>query len=122
MGGGGVCTVGTDDNRDAFQFDNLDGFNTRPSPDRWDIDQVNVQDQDGDDDLSELKFEITDEGGVVRATTTIQISGQQYQEQNLRIDPDDSAYDVVSGETYTLTATVCDADGNSRTETRQDSS
>jgi hypothetical protein len=83
---------------------------------------VNVQDQDGDNDLSELKFEIADEGGVVRATYTVQISGQQYQDKNLRIDPDDSTYDVQSGEIYTLTATVCDGDENSRTETRQDSS
>ncbi|MFC6875083.1 hypothetical protein [Halobellus marinus] len=121
-GGGGVCTVGTNNNPTAFQFNNLDGFNSKPSPDRWDISQVNVQDQDGDNDLSELKFEIADEGGVVRATYTVQISGQQYQDKNLRIDPDDSTYDVQSGEIYTLTATVCDGDGNSRTETRQDSS
>ena len=83
---------------------------------------MNVEDRDGDNDLTELKFEITDSGGVIRATDSISISGQQYQDQNLRIDPDDSTYDVQSGEVYTLTATVCDADGNSITETRQDSS
>jgi hypothetical protein len=119
-GGGGVCAVGSNNNPTTLRFNNLNGFNSRPSPDRWDIGQVQVEDRDGDNDLSELKFEITDGGGVVRATYTVQISGQQYQDQNLRIDPDDSTYDVQNGETYTLTATVCDADGNSRTETRQD--
>jgi hypothetical protein len=116
----GGCTVGSNNNPGAFQFTNLQGFDAKHGPDRWDIGQVGVQDADNDDDLNELKFEVTDGSSAIRATRTIQISGQQYQAQNLTITPDSSSYDVQKNETYTLTATVCDADGNSRTETRGD--
>lgn len=116
---GGGCTIGSNNNPSALQFSNLQGFAAKQGPDRWDIKQVGVQDSDGDKDLNQLKFEITDSGGTVRATRSTSVSGQQYQEQNLKIDPDDPSYDVPKGETYTLTVTVCDVDGNSRTETRQ---
>jgi hypothetical protein len=116
----GGCTVGSNNNPGAFQFTNLQGFDAKHGPDRWDIGQVQVQDADNDDDLNELKFEITDGSSTVRATRTTQLSGQQYQAQNLKINPDSPSYDVQKNETYTLTATVCDVDGNSRTETRGD--
>lgn len=116
---GGGCTIGSNNNPSALQFDNLQQFAAKQGSDRWDIGQVGVQDSDGDKDLNQLKFEITDSDGTVRATWSTSLSGQQYQEQNLKIDPDDPSYDVPKGETYTLTVTVCDVDGNSRTETRQ---
>jgi hypothetical protein len=113
----GGCTVGSNNNPGALQFSNLQGFEAKAGPDRWDIGQIQVQDADNDDDLNKLKFEITDGGSTVRATKTIQLSGQQYQKQNLQLDPDDTKYDVQKNETYTLTATVCDGDGNSNTKT-----
>lgn len=117
-GGGGGCIIGSNNNPSALQFSDLQNFTAKKGADRWTIGQVQVQDADGDNDLNKLKFEITDSGGSVRATESIAISGQQYQDQNLKINPDPS-YDVPNGETYTLTATVCDADGNSNTKTRQ---
>jgi hypothetical protein len=111
----GGCTVGSNNNPGALDFNKLQGFEAKAGPDRWDIGQIQVQDADGDDDLNELKFEITDGGSTVRATKTIQLSGQQYQKQNLQINPDNSR--VRKNETYTLTATVCDSDGNSNTRT-----
>lgn len=113
----GGCTVGSNNNPGALDFNKLQGFEAKAGSDRWDIGQIQVQDADGDDDLNELKFEVTDGGSTVRATKTIQLSGQQYQKQNLQIDPDNSQYDVRKNETYTLTATVCDSDGNSNTKT-----
>jgi hypothetical protein len=118
-GPGGSCTIGSNTNPSTIQFSDLQNFTTNKGADRWTIGQVQVQDADGDNDLNKLKFEIADSGGSVRATETISISGQQYQDQNLKLNPDDPSYDVPKGETYTLTATVCDADGNSNTETRQ---
>lgn len=118
-GPGGGCTIGSNSNPSAIQFSNLQNFAAKQGPDRWEIGQVQVQDADSDNDLNKLKFEITDSSGSVRATETISISGQQYQDQNPKINPDDSSYDVPKGETYTLAATVCDADRNSNTETRQ---
>jgi len=117
--GGGGCTIGSNNNPSVFQFNNLQNFSAKQGPDRWDLGQVNVQDSDGDNDLNKLKFEITDSSGATRATKTVSISGQQYQDQNLKINPDDPSYDVPKGETYTLTVTVCDSDGNSKTQTRQ---
>jgi hypothetical protein len=116
----GGCTVGSNNNPGAFQFSNLQGFDAKHGPDRWDIGQVQVQDADNDDDLNELKYQITDGSSTVRATRTTQISGQQYQAQNLKITPNSASYNVQKNETYTLTVTVCDVDGNSRTETRVD--
>lgn len=118
-GGGATCTIGSNNNPSAIRIDNLQNFQAESGPDRWRIDQVQVQDDDGDNDLNQFKLEITDGGGTVRATETIQMSGQQYQESQLKIDPDDPAYNVQGGETFTLTATFCDIDGNSVSDTRQ---
>jgi hypothetical protein len=121
-GGGGTCTIGSNNNPSTFQWNNLDGFEANQGPDTWEISQINVQSQAGND-LEELKLEITDSGGTVRATRTTQLpANPQYQEQNIEIDPDDPGYNIPQGkqaETYTLTATICDVNGNSNTETRQ---
>jgi hypothetical protein len=118
-GGGGGCTIGSNNNSSVLQFGNLQKFMPKKGPNRWDIKQIDVQDADSDKDLNELKFEITDSSGTVRATEAVSISGQQYQGRNLKIQPDDTSYGIVKGETYKLTVTVCDIDGNSRTETRE---
>jgi hypothetical protein len=123
-GGGTTCTVGSNTNPSTIQWDNLDGFSANQGSDTWEIAQINVQTQAGND-LSQLKLEITDSGGTVRATRTTQLSSTQYQEQDIEIVPDDPNYDIPQGnqvESYTLTATVCDVNGNSNTETRQTTS
>ena len=124
-GGGGTCSVGSNNNPGTLQWNNLQNFNANGGNDRWKIQQINVQSQAGNN-LQELKLEIVDSGGTVRATRTIQLSAStQYQEQNIRINPDDPGYDIPkstgnsAGEAYTLTATICDVNGNSNSESRQ---
>jgi hypothetical protein len=114
-GGGGSCTIGSNNNRDAFQFNKLEKFKAKPGQDRWTVD-VQVQDTDNDDDLSNLKFQVTDSGGTVRGSKSVAISGGQYQPGTVTIDAD-GGYKVKGNESFTLTVTVCDIDGNSRTQT-----
>lgn len=84
----------------------------------WSIGQVHIQDGDKDDDLDRVEYEITDESGTVRATRTDAASGGRFKAKNIRIDPDDTSYDLVKNETYTLTVTGYDIDGNFAIETR----
>lgn len=84
----------------------------------WSIQRVHIQDGDNDKDLDRVEYEITDESGTVRATRTDAASGNQFNVKNITIDPDDPSYDLVDGETYTLTVTGYDADENFATETR----
>jgi len=111
-----TCTVGSNTNANTLQFDNLQRFSAVPGQDEWKLSQIQVQDSDGDADLDQLKIEITDSGDTVRATRTTSISGQQYRGADLVFSPDSGSYNVQGSETYTLTATVCDEDGNSRTD------
>jgi hypothetical protein len=78
---------------------------------------VQVQDKDSDDDLDRVEYGVTDGNGTTRGTPTDSASGGQYKEKNVTIDPDDPAYAIVPGETYTLTVRASDADGNTDTET-----
>jgi FlaG/FlaF family flagellin (archaellin) len=109
------CTIGSTNNPGALQFDKLQNFQTKSNQGRWQV-NVQVQDADGDNDLSQLKLEVTDSNGIVRGSETRSISGQQYNPGNVRINAN-SGYSVQRSETYSLTATVCDSDGNSRTQT-----
>lgn len=106
------CTVGSNVNPSALQINQLSNFQAKQGPNRWQF-NIQVQDQDGDSDLSQIKYQITDSSGTVRATQTTGISGQQYQPGNVKISPDGS-YNVQNNEQYTLQVTVCDSDGNSR--------
>jgi len=118
-GENGQCVLGSNVNSNALQIPNFQKFETRTNGNnnKWRLKELQVQDNDGDNDLDQVKFEITDSGGTTRATKTLDISGQNYQlSSNIEFSPDDSSYTVQSGETYTLTATACDTDGNSLTE------
>lgn len=104
----------------AVQIKKVQGFSANLTTNDWTIDQVHVQDGDGDNDLDRVEYEITDSGGNTRATRTDNATGKQYKEQNITIQPDDSTYLIQPGEQYTLTVTAYDVDGNFDTETRQD--
>jgi hypothetical protein len=114
------CVVGSNINPNTLQISNFQKFETKAQGNgnnKWRLKELQVQDNDGDNDLSQVKFDITDSSGTSRATKTLDISGQQYQlSGNIEFSPDDSSYTVQSGETYTLTATVCDTDKNSLTK------
>jgi hypothetical protein len=103
----------------AIRINKVQNFGARSGPDDWRIEEVQVQDQDGDDDLDRVEYEIADSSGTVRATRTDTVSnGGQYQQQGLSFTPDNGGYDIPNGEAYTLTVTAYDADGNAATVTR----
>lgn len=109
-----------------IQFKTLDGFNANSGDDDWTIKNIDVRDNDGDDDLDRIEFEIEDSSGTVRATRTDSCGcngGSKYSPNgnpSVRIAPDDSSYSVTTGETYKLTVMAYDADGNSAFRTRED--
>lgn len=91
----------------------------------WDVEAVDIQDDDGDDDLTEVKFEVTVSGtGVVGSKTVTLNSAAEYKlsgnELPLKITPDDPGYTIQSGTQYTLTTRGTDADGNFATSTVDD--
>jgi len=95
----------------AIQFDNFAGFTADASADEFRLEHVNVQDSDNDDDLDRIEYEVTDSNGNVVATETVSdIGPAQYQAQQPAIV---IAGAVQAGETYTITGTVYDEDGNS---------
>jgi hypothetical protein len=115
-GGGSLCTIGRNNNRGAFQFNNFQNFKTNTGNDRWSV-KLQVQDADSDDDMTELLLEVTDSSDIVRGSRTISIPPDQYNPSgNIQVGAN-SGYSVENGEAYSLTATVCDADRNSRTQT-----
>lgn len=109
-----------------IQFKKLQGFSANSSSDDWTISNIDIRDDDGDSDLDRIEFEIEDSSGTVRATRTDSCGcdgGSKYSPTGnpaVTITPDDSSYAVSSGETYKLTVTASDADGNVAFETRED--
>jgi hypothetical protein len=90
----------------------------------WTVKNVDVRDDDGDDDLTEVKFEVSVSGqGVVGSETVSNPPGDRYKPNGnpaVTIDPDDPNYTIQSGTQYTLTVTGTDADGNFDTATVDD--
>lgn len=113
-------TAETGNVKSALRIGKVQQFRANTSQNNWTIKQVQVQDRDNDDDLDRVEYEITDSDGTVRATRTDSAAGGQYQQQNITIGPDSPLYFLVPGETYTLTVTAYDADGNFVTATRTD--
>lgn len=108
----------------AIQFNNFQGFNADPDTDEFTLSQINVQDADDDDDddgLDRVEYVVTDGSGTqVGSTTVDNIGPAQYQAQSPAITIAASE-DVQRGRSYTITATVYDADGNSNSRTLPDS-
>lgn len=111
----------------AVKFHQLQEFSVNSGDDDWTIKNIDIRDNDGDDDLDRVEFVIEDSSGTVRATRTVTCgcnNGAKYAPSgnpSVRIGPDDSSYSVVTGETYKLTVTGYDADGNSAFRTRESS-
>jgi hypothetical protein len=115
-----VESVGGNAN-DAVRVSKVQNFQVNAgAQNNWTVDQIQVEDRDGDDDLDRVEYEIVDSDGNVRATRTDASPGAQYQESGLTIEPDDPSYDIVVGEAYTLTVTGYDVDGNFDSETVND--
>ncbi|WP_435185964.1 hypothetical protein [Halobellus sp. EA9] len=110
----------------AVRITALDQFVSNPDQNSWSVGGLRIRDNDADDDLREVEYEIADSDGTVRATRTDTATGGEYRVDSLAIHPDDSAYDVRSGHPYTLHVRALDADGNyaqiSRTASSSDDS
>jgi hypothetical protein len=92
---------------------------------RFEIKQVDVQDDDSDDDLVEVAYEVREgsTSGTVVAQKTVSFAATNRYKLNGNpaetITPN-SGYTIQSGQLYTLTVTGTDADGNFATSTVQD--
>lgn len=87
----------------------------------WELKKTQAQDRDGDDDLQKVKWEITDSNGTIRATRkdTFAVPKPKYRASRIDFSPNNN-YSIQSGETYTITVTVTDVDGNFGSETLTD--
>jgi len=88
----------------------------------FEIKQVQIQDRDGDGDITEVDYEIHEGGasGPTVATETVSVGPtDQYQQQRVTIDPN-TGETIESGQLYTLVLTATDADGNFDASTVQD--
>jgi len=103
----------------AIQFNALQGFEGNATTEEFTIDQVDVRDTKGTNNLDRIEYEVTDPNGAVVASRTDDASGNpsRYQESNLVISADS---DVKFDTTYTLTVTAFDQVGNRNNETRTD--
>jgi len=96
-------------------------FNARDKKDEWTA-KVDVRDNDSDDDLDRVEFEITEGnsgGTVVASRTDSNIPGNRYKPNKVTLTPDDPAYSIQSGQLYALTVRGYDVDGNVATSTVQ---
>ena len=92
---------------------------------RFEVKQVDIRDNDGDDDLVEVAYEVRDggSGGTVVATKTVSFAATNRYKPNgnpaetITLDSGDT---IQNGQRYTLTVTGTDADGNTETSTIAD--
>lgn len=108
-----TSTVTSGNAKAAVRFQKLSKLGANAAQDRFTVGQAQAQDRDGDDDLDRVEYVVTDPGGTEVASTTDSASGKQYKAQNLTIP---ASATVQRGTTYTITATVFDADGNTARE------
>ncbi|MFC7041993.1 hypothetical protein [Halonotius sp. GCM10025705] len=91
----------------------------------FEIKSVDVRDDDGDDDLVEVAYEVREggSGGTIVGEKTVTLPPSNRYNPNGNpaetIDPN-SGYTIQSGVLYTLTVTGTDADGNTETSTIED--
>ncbi|WP_302079959.1 hypothetical protein [Salinibaculum rarum] len=102
----------------SIRINKIQQFTADSQDNLFEIQQIQAKDDDGDNDLDRIELVVTDQSGTTVATKTIDPANNQQQIKEKKIDIDAGSYDVVSGETYTLTATVYDADGNCLKGTR----
>lgn len=103
-------------------------FTSNLTLDQWEVSQIDVRDDDGDDDLSHIDLRVREGGatGDTVATATIDIpatsSGRYAPAGQLDaiIKPDDLAYSLKSNTLYNLAFLAYDADDNFAAESLDD--
>lgn len=103
-------------------------FTTDVKKGRWEIQAIDVRDNDGDNDLDHIEVTIREGGsfGTEVATDTIDIKKNDSDRYapggspDARIDPDDRSYNVSTGTLYNLEFRAYDADGNYAVESLED--
>lgn len=103
-------------------------FTTDVQKDRWEIQAIDIRDNDGDNDLDHIEVTIREGGtfGTEVATDTIDIKKNDSDRYapggspDARIDPDDKSYNVSTGTLYNLEFRAYDADGNYAVESLED--
>ncbi|TQQ81299.1 hypothetical protein EGH24_09250 [Halonotius terrestris] len=91
---------------------------------QFEIDAVDVRDDDGDDDLTGVNYEVRegDTNGTIVAQKSVNFTAQAtYSPNSETIQPEDG-YNVKTDQLYTLTTLGEDADGNYDSATVQDTS
>jgi len=102
----------------AVTIQQVKNFSANRNPDNnWTIQKVKIKEGDNDNDLDYVEYDVTDSTGATVASDSESIAGG-YNKKNITLWPDDGSYQLQQGETYTLTVTAYDADGNSDTVTR----
>lgn len=103
-------------------------FTTNLQTGRWEINNIDVRDNDGDNDLDHIQIKIREGGnfGTTVATETIEIKPNDSDRYapggspDARIKPDDSNYQITANSTYALEFRAYDADGNYAAESVED--
>lgn len=91
----------------------------------FEVKKVDVRDDDGDDDLVEVEFEVREAGGsgtVVGEKTVSLAPTDRYAPSGnpAEVIQPEAGYTIQSGTVYSLSVTGTDADGNFNTETVED--
>lgn len=91
----------------------------------FEVKKVDIRDEDGDNDLENIQFEVVEDGSsdtVVGYREVTNPPGDKYRPKRkpaLEISPD-SGYTIKQNTTYELEITAFDADGNTASETVED--
>lgn len=108
----------------AVEIERLIGFESRLNTNTWTINQrVKVTSTIDSNTLDRVEYEVTDGSGDVVGSLTHDTSGDVYEKEGnpnspaITIEPD-SGYTLQQGETYELTVTGWDNEGNFAVETR----
>lgn len=97
-------------------------FTARVSQNQFELKSVDVRDNDDDDDLAEVKYEVQEAGGggtVIASKTISNPPPDRYSPSGnpAEVILPNVGYSITSGTLYRLTMTATDADGNFATST-----
>lgn len=113
-------TVESGNNSGAVAVDKVQQFDSDAAADEWTVKRLKATSTDYDLDTVELTVEEQSTGDVVSTKTYDTVTTTKFDKKNPgpTLQSDSSSYDVQSTETYVLTVTATDTDGNFDRATR----